>query len=351
MARGNKLSKPKGPLRKLPESLLQTIVEDAIKTASMSFDDWRASSPHPFFPLAIPASQGHEYRVTQTGISAAQELTEKTWMEREDFRQTIEREEFDRLSFAAIGDSIENGFAHPPEGGEDSESILSGDAFYVEMASKYADNLDRLAARVRPDVNQHIPCHLFHSDQKVPAFSIGPIEFRPRAEWLDCFVTDSGERAYIRQVDEGALSSDEFRQRAYAPGHARDINKAWSAFSSLRGFSWVATVRMTGHALERSHFKASTFVGLAIDALGLRFHLDDARRFTKAGRQHLYGEDRLATLLDGTLLHGMSRQMPGVGSRPGALAAKIAAERAFLDAVGTVLGAFVQGCRWGSKSA
>ena len=68
----------------------------------------------------------------------------------------------------------------------------------------------------------------------------------------------------------------------------------------------------------------STIVGLAIDAVGLGFLVEDARRFTRAGRAHLFAEDRLATAVDdGRFIHGWSTNVPGLGSAPGALAAKM----------------------------
>jgi hypothetical protein len=97
---------------------------------------------------------------------------------------------------------------------------------------------------------------------------------------------------------------------------------------------------MTGHGADQSYRKASIFVGLAIDALGLRFHAEDARRFAKAGRQHLFAEDRLATATDGRFLHGSRSVIPGLGSKPGALAEMLKASRPFLDAVGVLLSAY-----------
>jgi hypothetical protein len=104
---------------------------------------------------------------------------------------------------------------------------------------------------------------------------------------------------------------------------------------------------MEGHELRQSHHKASIIVGLAIDAIGLRFQVEDARRFAKVGRQHLFSEDRLATSPDGSFLRGWSAQMPGLGSAPGALVAKMRAERPFLDAAGKLLHAYVQGRQTG----
>lgn len=347
MARSNKLGGRKRLPEKPAEKLLETIVEDVIRAATMPFNDWRALSPSPLVPLAIPVSPGREYRLTQAGVDAAHELTQQTWPAREDFRQTIEREKFNNLSFTAIGEAILNRGAHLPTNVEDGKTTLVDDGFYVALAADYVANLNRLADQARPDVDRHIPCHLFHSDQGVPAFSIGPVEFRPRADWIERFVKNSAERAHIQQVETGALQIDELRRHALTPGSARDLYNAWSVLSSLRGFAWVATIRMTGHELGQSHHKASTIVGLSIDAIGLRFQVEDARCFAKAGRQHLFAEDRLATSINGAFLRGSSVQMPGLGSKPAALAAKMRAERPFLDAAGRVLEAYVRGRQTG----
>ena len=345
MARSNKLSGRKKLTTRSAETLLEAIMEDVVQTAAMPFEEWRALSPFPLASLTIPESPGREYRVTQAGVNAAQELTRQTWQTREDFRQTIKRGEFNKLSFTAIGRTIRNSPAHLPTGINGDSKV--GDEFYAALAAEYFANLNQFADKARHDIDRHIPCHLFHSDQGVPAFSIGPVEFRPRAAWIDHFITDSVHRTHIQQVESGALHIDELRRLAYLPSSSNDLYRAWSVLSSLRGFEWIATIRMTGHEFGQAHHKTSTLVGLAIDALGLRFQLEDARRFTKAGRQHLFAEDRLATSINGAFILGSSIQMPGIGSKPGALAAKVAAERPFLDAAGNILRSYVQGRQTG----
>jgi hypothetical protein len=181
----------------------------------------------------------------------------------------------------------------------------------------------------------------------VPAFAVGPVRFLPRAEWLDFFVKDSEVRELIRQVEAGELNMEELTARSAAAEGGRCASHALDVLRTLRHYSWVATIRMEGHEHARSHFKVSVVVGLAIDAIGLRFQVEDARRFTKAGRQHLFAEDRFATTLDGRILRGSSVQMPGLGGRPGALAAKMAGEQSFLDAAGCILQHYVDGRRSG----
>ena len=347
MARKNQFSGRKRSPEEPAEKLLETILEDIIQTATMSFDDWWALNDFPLVPLALPVSSEQQYRVTQAGIDAAHMLTEQTWWSREDFRQTISREEFNMLSFTAIGKTIQNAPAHLPKGVGDATNNEVDDVFFDELAADYTNNLNGIAEQARSDIDRHIPCNLFHSDQQVPAFSVGPVEFQPRADWIDRFVTGTVEHDLINQVETGKLHMDDLRERALKSGSAHNLYNAWAVLSSLRGFSWVATIRAAGHELKQSHRKMSTIVGLAIDAIGLRFQVEDARRFTKAGRNHLFAEYRLATSVDGAFIRGSSVQVPGIGSKPGALAAKMAAERTFFDAAGRLLDLYVKGRQTG----
>ena len=171
LARTNKLKGNKAPQEPV-EKLLETIIEDVSKAAAMSVEDWWALSQFPLTPLAIPVEPGREYRVTQGGVDAAHSLTEQTWWKREDFRQTISRAEFNKLSFTAIGETILNCRTHLPSDTKDHEAASLGPAFYAALAGDCAVNLGRLADRARPDVDRHIPCHLFNSNQGVaPSWS------------------------------------------------------------------------------------------------------------------------------------------------------------------------------------
>ena len=326
------------------QALLETILEDVVRAPSMPEHDWQALSQFPLPPLAIPISADRHYRATQFGVDAARQLTDQIWKEREDYRQTIERESFDRLSFSAIGQAIRA--AHTrllKEPGDADGSVELESAFYRELAADFRNILDGLAEEVRTDVDRHIPCTLFHEGQLVPAFSVGPVEFLPRADWIDRFVRDREVRTLVDEVEQGQTTMEEVRQRALEPDNGPAIRDALTAMDFLRGFSWIGTIRAVGHEARQSHRKMSTIVGLAIDLVGLLFHVDDARRFTRAGRAHLFGEHRLATAVDGgRFIRGSSANMPGLGSAPGALAARMQEEREFLDAAGTILNAYLE---------
>jgi len=344
VARENKLNDRKETSQKPISELLETIVEDVVDTASMLDKDWLALSEGPFTQLAIPVGSDRHYRATRKGIDAAWEIAQQVWGAHEEFRQSLSHEEFDRLSFKAIGEMLKDLRTHFSKDAQGDTTACVDPPLFSALEDDYNKKLVRLVEAAHVDLDQHIPCHLFHTDQRVPVFSIGPVTFRPRANWIDDFIKDPLECGHIRRVEKGEQEFSDLREQATAQGSALDLRNAWSILSYLRGFEWVATIRLTGHALGRSHQKAATIVGLAIDALGLTFRAADSRRFTKAGRQHLYSEDRLASLVNGRFLHGSSTQMPGLGAKPGALASHVSTERAFLFAAGQILQEYVK-CR------
>ena len=342
LARGNKLGGSPPAVEK-PEVLLERIIEDVIDAKALSFEKWLALSPNPLVPFALPVSSGGQYQVTQAGVNAAHALTDQVWKARADFRQTIVRKSFNRLSFTAIGDAVANSPAHL-----DPTEDPPGDCFYAAVAADFSAKLDDLANKARNDVDRHIPCHLFDLSQSVAGFAVGPVEFLPRAEWLNRYVTNKVHLGLIQDVESRTVPYEDLRQQALSQGATQDLHEAWRILSALRNFTWVATLRISGHELDQSHRKASVIVGLAIDTIGMRFLVNDARKFTRMGRQHLYSEERLASTPDGRFLSGSSIRMPGLGAKPGALATKMAAERPFLDDAGKVFEAYLAGRQTGS---
>lgn len=342
LARGSKLGGSPPALEK-PEVLLQRIIEAVVEAKALSFDIWLALSPNPLVPLALPISAGGQYQVTQAGVNAAHALTDQVWKARADFRQTIMRKSFDRLSFTAIGDAVANSPAH-----RNPSDASPGDNFYAAVAADFSSKLDALADKARGDFDRHIPCHLFDLDQGVEGFAVGPVEFMPRADWLTRYVTNPVQLGQIQDVESRTVPFEDLRQQALSQGATDDLREAWRILSALRNFTWVASLRVSNHELDQSHRKAAMIVGLAIDAVGMRFHVNDARKFTRMGRQHLYSEERLASTPDGRFLRGLSIEMPGLGAKPGALATRMAEERPFLNDAGAVFATYLDGRQTGS---
>lgn len=319
--------------------LLEIIVDDVVVTRSMPTDEWRKLSPDPFTSMAIPAGQDRMHPCTQIGIDAAHTLVEQSWSEREDLRQTVAREKFKRLAFEAIGLTITACPSHLPPGR--GEGVVD-DAFYEAMAKDYAANLELNATQARTDLDRHIPCHLFDTDQNLRSFEVGPVHFLTRQDWIAKFVTKPAVLTKIREAEAARPTRTALADRLLAAGADRDAHDAWVVLSVIAGYSWIATVRLSKHEPMHSHDKAMTIVELAMNTIGLRFHLEDARHFSKAGRQHLFSEDRLATTTDGIMLRGASTSRPGIGGPPGSMIAKMLAERPFLDAAGRLLDLYVK---------
>lgn len=224
MARGKKLG-GSPPATEKPEILLRTIIEAVIEAKAMSFADWLALSPNPLVPLALPVSAGGQYQVTQAGVDAAHALTDQVWKARADFRQTIARKSFDRLSFTAIGDAVANSPAHL-DPSEDPPS----DKFYAAVAADFRAKLDALATKARGDVDRHIPCHLFDLNQGVAGFAVGPVKFLPRADWLTHHVTmrlprSRGQFAGLRATARSGWPPSRLRRSSAtdSPGLSADV--------------------------------------------------------------------------------------------------------------------------------
>ncbi|KAH2817084.1 hypothetical protein KXV85_004018, partial [Aspergillus fumigatus] len=147
------------------ESLIETIVDDVLKTAAMPFEDWLSQNRFPMIPMTIPADAGRAYNVTQAGVDAAHRLTAQTWNERSEFRQTIERSAFDRISFRAIGEALTSSPSHLPPDAQTRGQDPLPEGFFTAVVADYRKNLDRLAATILQTTDRHIPCNLFDTDQ------------------------------------------------------------------------------------------------------------------------------------------------------------------------------------------
>ena len=329
---------------------LRVIIEDIFKTSKIPVLDWLKMSKIPFRPLAIPISIGKEYRVSQLGVDAAYELTDHTWKRRKELKEKMVKKTFDGLSFQAIGRAIETTSNHHVEAVNNSK--ISGEIdtdVYQQMAQEYRDCLDGLIDQVCLDFDQHIPCTLFHEDQMVPSFSVGPVVFRPRKDWIECFVKDQETKSIVHKLEQGELKIEKVQQRSFEPDCGRPIRDALTITNLLKGFSWVGTIRSEGHELVWSQRKMSTIVDLAIDLVGTRFDANRARRFTSASRAHLYVEDRLATsVADGHLFHSVRMNVPGLGARPGELAKTMSDAKEFLSNAGRIMCLYLKSREEGS---
>lgn len=173
-------------------------------------------------------------------------LRRRTWNERSEFRQTIERSAFDRISFRAIGEALTSSPSHLPPDAQTRGQDPLPEGFFTAVVADYRKNLDRLAATILQTTDRHIPCNLFDTDQGVQPFAVGPVAFLPRADWIARYVKSTGARDHIRSVESGQLRYADLRDRALATGSDADLRTAWEVLTTLDAFEWVATVRIEG---------------------------------------------------------------------------------------------------------
>lgn len=333
MNRGSKQGSGKKPEQFIPE-LIKQIIEDVMATNAMPHDEWRALWESPFVPMAIPTPDRRQYPCTRVGIDSAHVITEQVWKANAGYRARFTRPKFDRVSFEAIGKAIADCNSHLPIDAKPDEPV--SDHFYESIATDYQINLDTGAKKATEDLDRHIPCSLFRGDHRVASFSVGPVKFRPRKEWIATFV-DAPALNHVVACEMGDATRDDLQKQIRDDPQDAGEREAVAILDFLGSNGWVATVRIERHEPSRSHEKAMAIVGLAIDAIGLRFPLDAARLFTKSGRQHLFNEIRLASRPSGGFLRGWTASRAGIGDRPGAIAAKMRVEQTFLDAAGLLL--------------
>lgn len=340
MARGNRGPKAK-PARIPLSDLFEAVLTDVIDVGSLSYSEWMARFPsRPFPPPTIKTMDGREYRVTQPGIEAAHQITDRLFEEKPAYIHQVSEGELEKMSFRAIGSALAGAKDFIPE--ITDEASFDHAAFYAALESKHRSGIDEQVEEAIVDLDRHIPCELFDPDSAVQTFSIGPVTFRPRRDWIRWFVVDDDVRALVEAVQDRAIEAAQLRADAYDESADRTAHMAWRIVDFLRGWGWMATVHVEKHEPIQSHLKGSVLVRLAMDALGCRFLAADAVLFAAAGRQHLYHEQRLASRSDGVLFWGSSSQMAGIGAREGVLQGLIERERSFLDAAGVILTRYQQ---------
>ena len=308
MSRGGTQGSGKKPDQPIPK-LIEQIVDDVMATAAMPHDEWHELWESPFVPMAIPTPDRRQYACTRLGIDAAHAITEQVWKASAGYRARFTRAKFDRISFEAIGRAIADSNSHLPTVAEPGQ--LVDDRFYEAIAGDYEANLEAGAENATEDLDRHIPCTLFRGDHRVGPFNVGPVKFIPRNDWIAGFL-NAPVLKHVLASEKGEVTQDELQKQVRDNPNDTGEREAIALLDFLGSNGWVATVRIVGNEANRSHEKAMAIVGLAIDAIGLRFPLEAARLFTKSGRQHLFHEVRLASRPSGGFLRGWSNSRPGL---------------------------------------
>ncbi len=201
-------------------------------------------------------------------------------------------------------------------------------------AENFVGRLSESLKSDRVDVTWFVPCHIFDEDQSAPRFSVGPVTFHPRAEWLAETYLDL-HKTSVADHWSGAVSQEELLKRTHGDD-PKEAARAWATYDTairLAGAPWVAEVHVPGHTASRSRRKADALVDLALNFVCLACGPENASaivadgRHRRATRERSLGFDPKGHCLAGSSIHKL-----GVGGEKGFAAAFVTkAEPVFAD--------------------
>jgi hypothetical protein len=307
-------------------------------------------SQQPFFPPNVSIKGGGFIFITSDGYSALKKLG-RIWHANDTTRsKLLSRTAAEELSIHSFGDLLGSIDDLPSELDTKSELLrIMG---------------ERLHSRTQPEYF-YFPARVFE-ETDVETFSIGPVTFYRRVDWLDEL-----ERL------EGAPCSwkaDVLRRWAYRQSRLRqilasleewlahEIFKHWPGgwlarrlvrfrmhrsyvddiVKAVGGCEWIMAVAIEGRERSRSSECASIAALVALDSLGLSMPITSARNlrgpFHERGRQLLYN---LRQRVGQPLNFSISVDLPRLGGPPGAQATLLSDSSVLRGAVGSALTAFV----------
>jgi hypothetical protein len=279
------------------EALLQEAFDGLLEAERMRKEEpekWRAS--YRLLPAMIPGKDGSR-EITKDGIAALHRLGRK-WHENDAaVKLAISRSAAQELSVLAFGNLI------------DVSSTLPGTALIKdEFLRLMHERLDKQTRRTY----FYFPVRLFEQ-QDVPTFSIGPVYFYRRLDWIDAVEKVMGKTPpwkddVLRQWDTGNVTS--------ADRDAEEVLKF------VGPCAWIATIAIDGRHMSRSSSCAATATVVAIDALGLGLDQKTAKGLRAPGDRVDISMSRAFSQFEGAggFNTSTSVDVPNIGGKPGAQA-------------------------------
>ncbi|WP_316159387.1 HEPN domain-containing protein [Bradyrhizobium sp. SZCCHNRI3042] len=256
---------------------------------------WRAANP--FLAPTIPVKDGSHF-ITKEGLAALHQLGCK-WHDNDSaVKASISRKAAAQLAVQAFGNLI------------DAAQTLPGTALVkTEFLRLLQERLDRQTKREF----FYFPVRLFEQDD-VPSFSIGPVHFYRRHDWLDAVEKVTGKTPAWKQEIVEHWSGAE---RSSPLGHDAD-----EVVKFVGPCEWIATIAIDGRHSSRSSVCASTAVVVAIDALGLGLNQDNAKALRAPGDRVEVSMSRSLSQYEGAggFNSSTSVDVPRLGGKPGAQA-------------------------------
>ncbi|WP_234686088.1 hypothetical protein [Bradyrhizobium monzae] len=254
---------------------------------------WRAS--YPLLPPMIQV-QGGAMIITKEGVGALHQLGRMWHQNDSGVKASISRRAAGQLAVAAFGNLV------------DTAGTLPGTASVkVEFLRLMQELLDKQTKREY----FYFPVRLFDQED-VPSFSLGPVHFYRRHDWLDVVEKVTGKASAWK---------DEVLQHWREPDNISPLSQnAEDVVKFVGPCEWVATIAIDGRHSSRSSVCASTAVVVAIDSLGLGLNQETAKGFRAPGDRVDISMSRSYSQYEGTggFNTSVSVDVPNLGGKPGA---------------------------------
>ena len=309
------------------------------------------------FPPTIPNSGDRLIFVTPEGYSALRKFG-RTWHASDLQRsKLLSRTAAEQLALQAFGELLRNSTNTP--------NIAEGKSILLRIMGQ------ELEGRIRPE-HFYFPARVF-DEPGVQTFSVGPVSFCRRADWLDVVEATTGgpvswkkgaidrwtprttrlkrilwsmaewltsvadwlTYGVIRRCPQSSLA-----YKLYALGATRRYIE--SVVKAVGDCDWVIDVKVEGRDRSRSSECASVAALVALDSLGLPMPAEAARNLRGPGHdltpQFTY---ELHQIEGQPLSMATSVDWPRIGGPPGAQANFLSKNTHLLIAVGQAITAFV----------
>jgi enamine deaminase RidA (YjgF/YER057c/UK114 family) len=263
------------------DDLLEAALEPIMELQAKSEDEqaeWLKGLP--WLPASIPLGDGRQIFTTEDGLKALHDFGLR-WRAESDLKLAIGAQEAAQLAVNAFGELLAG------VGLSDFEADIS-------LKKSLKDLLHKRLQALTGTLAHYFPLQLF--DKDLPRFSVGPVNFMTRVDWL----TEVEGRA-DHELPWISIVRDYWEGRGPKPESPRTKQERlpglddWTAYNIVDTFgeaSWAAVVEVSGKERLRSKACSEIAVRVALDSLGLALSPTDARDLRGPGDQKQRRLDR-----------------------------------------------------------
>ncbi len=299
--------------------------------------------------------EGGGYPTTDAAMSALAELADRARENDTAIKLAIGRDQMRVLTSRVVGELL-------PE--------LSQEPDPAKHWPIIREHLKSRVQGVGRNIVHYVPVWLFLRQQCAP-FSIGPVRFIERKDWLDAIATQRGQesswmpgvrtlwtggrikggswqagfKAAARQLRTAPMSPSVW-VKAFAAARRfsepKDISDALTVAKLIHPDQWVACAAIEGFEQDESYRRGLLAVRLALDTIRLVLAGSDRRIISTAADSVVpLSVERLSQVVSRDLAHGWRLNLPGLSGAPGVAQSIVDQAKPLFDAAGACIAAAV----------